>query len=128
MANPQRLRRIGDQIQHEISAILASELRDPRISLVTITEVKVSQDLAHARVYYTTLREGESREEAGRALARSAGFIRSLLGRRIRTHVTPELRFEYDRSIEQGMAIDRLIDSAMEGLPPVADADESEGR
>jgi ribosome-binding factor A len=122
MANAQRLRRLADQIQLEISAMLANELRDPRLSLVTITEVKVAQDLAHARVYYTTLLEGAARDDVARGLNRSSGFMRSLLGRRIRTHVTPELHFEYDRSIEHGMAIDRLIESAIaEERPDVPD-------
>ncbi len=113
MANPQRLRRIGDQIQREISSILAGELRDPRVALVTITEVRVAQDMAHAKVFYTTLSTSTDRAELAQVLERASGFMRSLLGRRIKTHITPELHFEYDQSIEHGLALDRLIDDAL---------------
>ena len=109
MANPQRLRRIGDQIQREISSILAGELRDPRVALVTITEVRVAQDMAHAKVFYTTLSTSTDRAELAQVLERASGFMRSLLGRRIKTHITPELHFEYDQSIEHGLALEQTV-------------------
>ena len=113
MANAQRLRRVADQIQRELAAIISGELKDPRVALITLTDVEVSSDLAHAKVFYTTLVEGESREEAAQALRRAAGFMRTQLGKRIKLHATPELQFEYDHSIERGFALDRLIDEAV---------------
>jgi ribosome-binding factor A len=114
MANTQRQRRVADQIQRELASIIRGELKDPRVALVTLTEVELSPDLAHAKVYYTTLVEGSPREETARALSHAAGFLRSQLGRRIHLHVTPELHFQYDTSIERGLALDRLIDEAVD--------------
>lgn len=113
MAGPQRRGRIADQIQRELSAMIASELKDPRIALVTITEVTVSPDLQHAKVYVTTLAPADRRAEILSGLASAAGFMRSLLGRRIKTFATPELRFEYDASIERGLHLTHLIDEAV---------------
>lgn len=113
MAGAQRRSRVADQIQRELSAIIASELKDPRVALVTITEVTVSQDLQHAKVYVTTLAPAERRAELLSGLSSAAGFMRSLLGRRIKTFVTPELRFEYDGSIERGVHLTHLIDQAV---------------
>lgn len=113
MAHSQRQQRVADQIQRELASIIAAELKDPRVGLVTLTGVDLSPDLAHARVYYTTLVEGAPREEVARGLAHAAGFMRSQLGKRIKLHVTPELHFHYDTSVEQGLAVDRLIDQAL---------------
>jgi ribosome-binding factor A len=113
MAREQRLRRVADQIQKELAVIIAAELKDPRIALVTLTDVEVSPDLAHAKVFYTTLADAGSRQELGAALAHAAGFLRSQLSRRIKLQGIPDLHFEYDLSIERGFAIDRLIDEAV---------------
>jgi len=113
MANAQRLRRAADQIQRELAAIIAGELRDPRATLITLTGVELSSDLAHAKVFYTTLVEGEQRRDVELVLKRAAGFLRTQLGRRIKLYATPELHFHYDESIERGFALDRLIDDAV---------------
>jgi len=112
MANPTRLRRVADQIQRELSDLLPSEVKDPRVGMVTLTGVEVSSDLAHAKVYFTTLTE-QGREETREGLQRAAGFLRSKLGPRLRIHSTPELHFHYDASIEAGMRLSKLIDEAV---------------
>lgn len=112
MANPQRLHRVGDQIQRELSELIRLEVRDPRVHMVTITGVDVSPDLEHATVRVSTLDAGH-RDEMLAGLRRAAGFLRSQLGRRLTTHATPELRFEYDDSIEQGVRLTHLIDQAV---------------
>jgi ribosome-binding factor A len=113
MANPQRLRRVADQIQRELSELLHTEVKDPRVGMVTITGIEVSSDLGHARVYYTTLEEGEAREQTGEGLRRAAGFLRSELGHRLKVHNIPELRFMFDESVERGARLSRLIDDAV---------------
>jgi ribosome-binding factor A len=112
MANPQRLQRVGDQIQRELAELIRVELKDPRVHMITITGVEVSPDLEHARVRVSTL-DTAHREASLAGLRRAAGFLRSQLGRRLKTHATPELRFEYDDSIEQGVRLTQLIDAAV---------------
>jgi len=116
MANPQRLRRVADQVQRELSDLIRSELKDPRVGMITLTGVEMSPDLAHAKVFFTSLNEGD-REEIMAGLRRSAGFLRSLLGRRIKIHVTPELHFQYDASIAEGVRLSNLIDQAIQSTP-----------
>src|SRR3954471_22607452 len=110
MANPQRLRRIADQIQRELSDILRNELKDPRVGMITLTGVEVSPDIAHARVFFTTLGDADA---PGAGLGRAAGFLRTALGRRVKLHNIPELHFEYDASVEQGVRLSKLIDDAV---------------
>jgi ribosome-binding factor A len=113
VANAQRLRRVADQIQRELSEIVRSELKDPRVGMVTLTGVEVSPDLAHAKVFFTSLADPGGREETLAGLRRAAGFMRSMLGARIKLHNTPELRFLYDDSIESGIRLTHLIDEAV---------------
>jgi ribosome-binding factor A len=115
MANSQRLRRVADQIQKELSGLLRTELKDPRVGMITLTGVEVSPDLAHAKVFFTTLGDAEAlaRTEAG--LKRAAGFLRSELGHRLKLRVTPEVRFIHDPSVEHGARLSKLIDDAVAG-------------
>lgn len=106
-----RGRRIADQIQHELAILIQTEVKDPRVGMVTINDVKVSRDLAYADVYFTRL--GESDHEAAvAALANAAGFLRSQLARILTARTTPRLRFHYDESIENGERMSRAIDEA----------------
>ncbi len=107
-----RPRKLGDQIQRELSDVLARELRDPGVGMVTITSVDVSPDFSHAKVFFTIL-EKEKLEDTVHGLRRAAGFLRSQLARRIKLYTTPELRFEYDESVERGDRLSRLIDSVL---------------
>jgi ribosome-binding factor A len=106
-----RPQKLADLIQRELSELLQRELRDPRVGMITITAVDVSPDISHAKVLYTTLDPAHV-EEAGKGLKRAAGFLRSQLARRIKLYSTPELRFEYDVSVERGDRLSRLIDAA----------------
>ncbi|MGQ0654527.1 MAG: 30S ribosome-binding factor RbfA [Betaproteobacteria bacterium] len=105
-----RPHKLGDLIQRELSQLLARELRDPRVGMLTITAVDVSPDLSHAKVFFTLLQK-EKLEDTLHGLKRSAGFLRSQLARRIKLYTTPELRFVYDESVERGDHLSRLIDS-----------------
>lgn len=108
-----RGQRIADQIQRELSDIIRLEIKDPRVLLVTITDVEVSQDNAHAKVFFTVLGEPAQQEAATRALEHAAGFMRSILAKRIKLRTVPQLHFHYDVSIERGMRLSRLIDEAV---------------
>jgi ribosome-binding factor A len=105
-----RPQKLGDLIQRELSELLQRELRDPRVGMITITGVDVSPDFSHAKVFFTVL-EKQRLEAAREGLRRAAGFLRSQLARRIKLYTTPELRFEYDESVERGDRLSRLINS-----------------
>jgi ribosome-binding factor A len=108
-----RSRRIAEQIQRELSDIIRLELKDPRIGLVTLTGVEVTQDYAHAKVFFTTLRgEGDAAAMA-QALQHAAGFLRSQLAHRLKLRTVPQLHFRYDESVERGIRLTRLIDQAV---------------
>jgi ribosome-binding factor A len=107
-----RSERINDQIQRDLSEILSSEVKDPRIGMITLTGVEVTADYAHAKVYFTTLAATQDIEIVKQGLKKSSPFIRSQLFRRLHIHTIPELHFEYDISVERGMSLSTLIDQA----------------
>ena len=113
VANQQRIRRVADQIRRELSDLISTELKDPRLGLITLTSVEVSSDLAHAKVFFTSLADPAQRAETVAGLRRAAGFLRSALGARLALYSVPELRFMYDESVESGMRLARLIDEAV---------------
>jgi ribosome-binding factor A len=104
-----RPERVGEQIRQEISELLLSEVHDPGIGLVTLTRVKVSPDLQLVRVYYTQLGDAKARIGTRRALERATPFLRRQLGSRIRLRRVPELRFEFDESVENQERIERIL-------------------
>jgi len=110
--NP-RLGRIADQIQREIAELVRTEVRDPRVGLVTFTGVELSRDQSHAKVFFTVLGAGPVIDEAQQGLDRAAGFLRSQLAHRLTIRKVPELHFEYDESVERGMRLSKLIDEAV---------------
>jgi ribosome-binding factor A len=112
-----RGRRIADQIQRELSEIVRLELKDPRVGMITFTGVEVSQDNAHAKVFFTALGTPAQQQAAARALDHAAGFLRSALAQRLQLRTVPQLRFEYDESVERGMRLSALIDRAVGGRP-----------
>jgi ribosome-binding factor A len=113
MANQQRLRRVADQIQRELSGLLRAELKDPRVGMITLTGVEVSPDLAYAKVFFTTLADAESLKRIEAGLRHATGFLRTQLGKRLKLRVTPELHFRHDVSVEHGVRLSQLIDAAV---------------
>jgi ribosome-binding factor A len=105
-----RPQKLGDLIQRELAELVRRELRDPRVGMITITGVDVSPDFSHAKVFFTVL-DPAALPAAKLGLKRAAGFLRSQLAKRIKLYTTPELRFEYDESVERGDRLSRLIDS-----------------
>jgi ribosome-binding factor A len=108
-----RSRRIAEQIQRELSDVIRLELKDPRVGMLTITDVEVSQDYSHAKVFFTTLGDAAKVSETVAGLARAAGFLRSQLAHRLKLRIVPQLQFKYDESVERGMRLSRLIDEAV---------------
>ncbi len=105
--------RVAEQVHHELAQMIRGEVKDPRVGMVTLTGVELTPDYAYATVYFTVL-PGDAQTVAAtlEGLRRAAGFLRSQLGRRVRIHTTPELRFVHDTSTERGVSISKLIDEA----------------
>lgn len=121
-AIPDRALRVADQIQRDVSEILFSEVKDPSIGLVTLTEVNVSPDYAQAKIYYTTLPDdAQTIEKTQQHLNRASGFIRAQLGKRLHIHTLPRLTFVYDKTVSQGQSLMQLIEKA--NATPVKDDD-----
>ena len=112
-----RSSRLADQIQRDLSDLIRLEVRDPRVGLVTVTEVEVSRDLSHAKVYVTSLAGSDQAAQSQQALQHAAGFLRSRLAQILKARTVPELHFVYDESVERGIRLSRLIDQAVEGAP-----------
>ncbi|MBT7537818.1 MAG: 30S ribosome-binding factor RbfA [Gammaproteobacteria bacterium] len=126
-----RGRRVADHIQKELAVLIQQEVKDPRLGLITINEVKVSRDLGFADVYFTSFTSntfranesiGEDAETEGQnsispaeVLENASGFLRSRLAKSLSTRTTPKLRFHYDHTIEQGAKMTLAIKKAIEG-------------
>lgn len=108
-----RTRRIGEQMQRELAALIRTEVKDPRVGMVTVSAVEVTRDLAHAKVFITVLGDEDARRDSLTALNKAAGFLRHELGQRMLTRTVPQLRFVYDESIERGSRLSALIDAAV---------------
>lgn len=107
-----RTRRVGEQIQRELADLIRTEVKDPRVGMVTINAVDVSKDLGHAKVFITVMNE-EQRQQTLDGLQRAAGFLRSELGRRMFIRSVPQLHFHYDESVSRGAHLSSLIDQAI---------------
>lgn len=108
-----RTRRVGEQIQRELAALIRDEIRDPRLGMVSVTAVIVSRDLTHAKVYVSVLGNAEQTDASVRVLSHAAGFLRHKLGKILHIRVIPELRFYLDRSLEEGARMGALINEAI---------------
>jgi ribosome-binding factor A len=110
-----RDRRIGQEMQRLLPELIRGEVKDPRVvGIVTITGVDVSADLAHARVFVTVLNGGDEVQATVDALNRSASFLRSRLSQMMTVRTVPALKFVFDASVERGVQLSRLIESAIE--------------
>jgi ribosome-binding factor A len=116
--NPSRIARIADQIQKDLAELIRTELKDPRVGMITLTGVEVSNDYHHAKIFFTTLGNAES---ALAGLQRASGFLRSNLAGGLKLRIVPELHFVHDQSVERGIYLSTLIDDAIASQPPVPD-------
>jgi ribosome-binding factor A len=108
-----RNRRIADQIQKDLSDLIRLELKDPRVKMVTITEVDVSGDNSHAKVYVSSLLGRDSLLQSLEALHEGAYLLRQKLGRRLHLRTIPQLHFVEDLSLDRAQEISSLIDQAI---------------
>lgn len=109
-----RADRIGEQVMREVAVALRTEMSDPRLNLVTVSTVQMSRDMAHATVLFTVLNgDDERRTQVAKILNGAAGFIRHVLGQRMRLRVIPQLHFRFDDVPERGAHLSALIDSAV---------------
>jgi len=105
----QRSDRVGDLILEVIAELLRKDIRDPRLQTVTLTGVKVSKDLRHARVYFNILGGQDSRTNASAGLKSAGGFIRSKVGKQLNLRFVPAIEFTYDDSQDEAQRIDELL-------------------
>ena len=113
-----RHERVGEEIAHEINAMLAGELKDPRLEgMVLVSEVRVQPDMRHARVFIHMKGSSKEQEDAIKALEHASGFIRSELIERLQLRRTPELHFVLDHSQEYTERIDQLLKDMKKDKP-----------
>jgi ribosome-binding factor A len=108
-----RTQRIESEIQRVLAALIAREVKDPRVGNVTITAVSVAADMGSARVYFTPFASRNPPEQVSRALTHAAGFLRGELGRRLGLRHAPRLEFVFDDSVEGAAHLTSLIDGAV---------------
>ncbi len=109
-----RQQRVAEQIRHEISQIIEHELDDPRLEMISITDVTISSDLHSANVYASSLPGEAVRDDVLAGLEHARGYLRHGLAERLKLRVVPELHFHWDKSLETGDRISRLIDQIEE--------------
>ena len=106
-----RTQRLGEQIRRELSVLVLNEVKDPRVSMVSFTAVKLSRDLSHVTIYCTVMNK-DDKAETVEALNRAAGFLRKKLAAKITARIVPALKFIYDESLERGTHLTELINAA----------------
>jgi ribosome-binding factor A len=104
----QRADRVGDLLLELVSELLRKDIRDPRVSAVTLTAVKVSKDLRHARIYFNPL-GGQNRKEVLAGLKSASGFIRSRVAKQLKLRFVPTIEFSYDESQDEAQRIEELL-------------------
>lgn len=112
-----RSKRVGEEIHRLLSETLQREFSDPRLALVGVTEVEVASDLSIARVFFTCMNGPENAESASKALRSASGRLRHLLSGRMKLRAMPQLRFEYDDSLDRGERISALLAGANRSEP-----------
>lgn len=105
-----RSHRVAEQMRRELADLLQFEVKDPRIGMVTITEVEVTGDMAHAKIFYSAAKASDAVQKG---LEKSSGFLRTQLAKRMLLRTVPQLHFVYDASIDNGMKMAQLINEAI---------------
>jgi ribosome-binding factor A len=105
-----RTERVAQQLKREVSKILLTEVRDPRIGFLTVTNVKVSPDLRIAKVYYTILGDEKLIQSAQEGLEKASGYIRKILAARMKIKFIPEIRFYFDHELTRRLKVEKILD------------------
>ena len=117
--------RVGELIQQEISNLLVRELKDPRLSMATVSRVDMSPDLRQACVYISRIGSEAEQQATLQGFARAAGFIRGQLGKRLKLRYTPQLTFKLDTAIAYGVRISRILHDLVPTRPLDATEDDT---
>ena len=112
-----RMRRVDEAVRAVLSDAITQELKDPRVGFVTVTAVKTSPDLRHARVYVSVLGDDDTRAASLDGLASAHGFLQRRIAAELRLKHTPALAFEYDDTVERGMRLTELLDDREPAAP-----------
>ena len=104
-----RAERIADQIKDQVSQLLAFEVKDPAVGLLTVTHVKLTSDMGLAHVYYTLVGDDVERRKTARALDRATAFVRRRLAEGMNMRRTPEVKFHYDENVERQERVETLL-------------------
>lgn len=109
-----RVDRLSQQMKKEMAVILQREIKDPRLhTMITVSDVEVSRDLSHAKVFVTFLGLADDKVDDNlKILNDAAGFVRSLIGKRIQTRIVPHIRFAFDESLNEGIRMANLVSNA----------------
>ena len=109
-----RVDRLSQQMKKEMAVILQREIKDPRLhSMITVSDVEVSRDLSHAKVFVTFLGLADDKVEDNlKILNDASGFVRSLIGKRIQARIVPHIRFAFDQSLNEGIRMANLVSNA----------------
>ena len=110
-----RSERLAESVKQEVSKIILYELKDPRISFITVTKVEVTSDLKKAKVYISILGDDSTRKKTLRAIEHAKGFIQAKVGAQLQIRYTPVLTFCLDESVQKSLHISKLIDDAIKG-------------
>ncbi|MDG2916452.1 30S ribosome-binding factor RbfA [Bisgaard Taxon 10/6] len=123
-----RADRVAQELQKEVAIILQREVKDPRIGMVTVSDVEVSRDLAYAKIFVTFLfdNDPEAIKQGMKGLEKASPYIRSLLGKAMRLRIVPELRFVYDESLVEGMRMSNLVSTVIKNDEAKHVAEDSE--
>lgn len=117
-----RSERVAGSMRRELARLIQMEVKDPGVGFVSLSDVEVSRDLSHAKVFITVF-ESEKADSSLKALKRASGYLRRRLGQEMRIRSVPELHFHHDSSVETGQRMDGLIDAAVAADREYADAD-----
>ena len=109
-----RMRRVDEAIRQVIGDAVASDLKDPRVGFVTVTDVRTSADLSHARVYVSVLGEPEAREASMDGLSSAHGYLQRRIAGELHLKRTPTLEFAYDDTTDRAMRVDVLIEQEID--------------
>ena len=122
-----RTARLGEQIRQDLTELLVREVRDPGIGFITLTRVRVTDDLQQARVFYTTLGEGVDAAKTTRALERATPFLRRALAARLHLRRVPELTFAVDVAVANQARVEELLEQIKRDDASRATATEEDG-
>jgi ribosome-binding factor A len=115
MSGGERMRRVDNAVRQVVGGVVAQDLKDPRVGFVTVTDVKTSPDLRHARVYVSVLGEPAEREASLEGLRSAHGYLQRRVAAELHLKHTPELTFILDDTVDKAFRVEELLDSEGEG-------------